>query len=72
MRHRLDRTLTPIPERPARILSESGVPSEGRSTYRWFVRGAAGSEVTLSYDAEKATDVSRTFALVAGEVTVPE
>jgi hypothetical protein len=72
MRHRLDRTLTPIPERPARILSESGVPSEGRSTFRWFVRGAAGSEVTLSYDAEKATDVSRTFALVAGEVTVPE
>jgi hypothetical protein len=72
MRHRLDRTLTPIAQRPARILAESGVPSEGRSTYRWFVKARAGAEVTLSYDAQKASDVSRTFTLTAGGGTFSE
>jgi hypothetical protein len=63
LRHRLDRTFTPITERPERILAETGVPSEGRSTYRWFVRARAGAAVTITYDAEKAQQVSHTLTL---------
>jgi len=48
--------VSPVERSPERLLLESGVPSRGRVTLVWIVRG--GGEVTVEYKAEKADDVT--------------
>ncbi|TVQ64520.1 MAG: peptidase M14 [Phycisphaerales bacterium] len=68
MNHRFDRTMTPVPHRPHTIFNENGVPGEGRTTYRFFVRGEEGADVRLRYIAEKARDIEKTVTLREGVV----
>jgi hypothetical protein len=53
--------VSPVDRSPERLLLESGVPSRGRVTLVWIVRG--GGEVTVEYKAEKADDVTVTASL---------
>ena len=46
---------------PAYLLREDGIGSHERLRVRWIVRGSG--EVTLSFEGEKAIDVTRTFSL---------
>ncbi|TVQ32723.1 MAG: peptidase M14 [Phycisphaeraceae bacterium] len=73
--HRFDRTMTPTqqsPHRPHIVLSEDGVPGEGRRTYRFFVRAAEGAELTLRYTAEKARDIETTIRIEEGVIESAE
>jgi hypothetical protein len=60
---RFDTTLDPVEDRRHRLLNDSGVPSEGRATFRLIVSGAAGAPLTLRYVAEKARDIEISIPL---------
>ena len=51
----------PVDTNPEQLLLESGVPSRGRVTLVWLVRGHG--EITIEYKAEKADDVTVTGRL---------
>ena len=72
--HRFDRTLNPLEftsSAPYRILSESGVPGEGRATYRFLIEGEEGKQITLRYTAEKARDIETTITLKEHTIEAP-
>ena len=54
---RLDKTIDPVEHRKNVIVIDTGIPGEGRRTYRFLVTGKAGAKAKLSYAAEKARDV---------------
>jgi hypothetical protein len=66
---RFDKTIEPVAHRPHRILVERGIPGRGRRTFRFLVTGPAGGDLTLRYEAEKATDIEHAVVL---ERTAPE
>lgn len=60
---RLDRTIEPVEHRKHIIVNESGIPGEGRRTYRFLVTGKTGTKVTLKYQSEKARDIQTEIEL---------
>lgn len=48
---------------PHRIQLPGGIGGMGQEMFRYLVRGKAGDTFTLRYQAEKARDIERTFAL---------
>ena len=60
---RFDKTIDPIKHRKQMIFHDSGIPSQGRSVFRFLVTGKAGAWVTLRYAAEKAMDIEAAFVL---------
>ncbi len=62
---RFDKTIDPRPRKSRLniIPIERGISSRGRRTYRYLVTGAEGRDVSLSYSAEKARDLSVHFSL---------
>jgi hypothetical protein len=48
---------------PGSIRVEDGIPGRGSRFFRFIITGKGGDAVTLTYSAEKATDVSTTVVL---------
>lgn len=65
---RFDRTIDPVEARPELIFNESGIPGSGFSTFRFLVEGSKGELITLTYTAEKASDIKVQFALEESEI----
>ena len=61
--NRTDRTIDQQPAEPARLRFERGVPGLGSSYARFFVKGAAGTPVTVKWNAQKAKGVQATVKL---------
>lgn len=53
----LDESVELVEHEPARVLVNTGVPSRGILTWRFYVEGAEGSTVKLKYESEKAKAV---------------
>jgi hypothetical protein len=68
---RSDKTIAPVEHRPHMLLNDCGIPGESTSAFRFLVSGSAGETVTLSYQAEKARDITLEFPLEAGETPDP-
>ncbi|HWB20075.1 MAG TPA: M14 family metallopeptidase [Phycisphaerales bacterium] len=66
---RYDKTINPVEHRKNIITVERGIPGESRSTFRYLICVPASAppdkqiKVTLTYSAEKATDITATFPL---------
>jgi len=60
---RTDRTIDPQAAEPARVRFEHGVPGLGSSYARFFVKGTAGTPVTVRWNAQKARAVQATVKL---------
>ncbi|MCZ6836173.1 MAG: M14 family metallopeptidase [Planctomycetota bacterium] len=60
---RFDTTINTVKDRKHIIRHESGIPGEGRSTFRYLVTGPTGASVTLRYEAEKTMNIETTFTL---------
>lgn len=60
---RFDRTMNLNEHRPQRMLIERGIPGKSISTFRFLVRGEAGSMIKLNYHAEKARDIEARIPL---------
>ncbi|MFG0299521.1 MAG: hypothetical protein ACF8K1_07975, partial [Phycisphaerales bacterium JB047] len=60
---RFDRTMNLNEHRPARMLVERGISGKSISTFRFLVRGEAGSMIRLNYHAEKARDIEARIPL---------
>jgi hypothetical protein len=60
---RFDKTIDPVEHRNHIIVNERGVPSEGRSTFRYIVTGNPGTDVNLKYASQKARDIEQAVAL---------
>ena len=58
-----DRTMDEVRHEPWRVQIREGVPSRGSVICRFLVTGAAGDEVTVRYEAEKARNVELTMTL---------
>lgn len=58
-----DTTIDEVRHEPARVRLDRGVPGQGAVLHRFLVRGAAGAEVTVRFDAEKASDAMVTIRL---------
>ncbi len=67
MRNGLSTTFDPVANRPESLLVEGGIPGRDTRWFRFIVKAAAGSDITIAYQAEKATDLETTFALEASE-----
>jgi hypothetical protein len=61
--NRFDRTMDPTLMRPERVLLENGVPSRGRVTLRYFLKGSGGMPAQLKFVSEKAKNASLDFTL---------
>lgn len=48
---------------PGRVRIDSGVPGQGSVLHRFFVEADDGTDLTLRYDAEKATNIETTITL---------
>ena len=59
-----DTSMEEIRFEPGRVQLESGVPGRGAAVLRFFIEGREGSEVRLSFEAEKAVDQEITVRLV--------
>lgn len=64
---RFDRTITPVDHRPSVLSIENGIGSKNIETFRFIVRGAVSTQITLRYTAEKARDIELSFNLQEGE-----
>ncbi|MFG0245348.1 MAG: M14 family metallopeptidase [Phycisphaerales bacterium JB052] len=60
---RFDRTMSLNEHRPERMLIERGISGKSTSTFRFLVRGEAGSMIRLNYHAEKARDIEARIPL---------
>lgn len=69
MQRRMDKAFTAQAATPDVLRVDRGVPGNGTTAARFLVKGAAGTPITLSYQAEKATSITTTTAL--GKSTVP-
>jgi hypothetical protein len=58
-----DNQIDEVRHEPGRVQLDRGVPGRGVVTYRFFVEADTGTEVTLTYDAQKAVNISKTIRL---------
>jgi hypothetical protein len=63
---RFDKTIDPVAHRQDRLLVERGIGSQRHQAFRFIVQGAAGTQITLGYEAQKARDLQITFPLTQG------
>jgi len=63
LRDRFARSMEEVRFRPETIPVEEGIPGRGSRHFRFLVEGKPGDELTLAYEAEKATDLSMTLTL---------
>ncbi|MBX3355142.1 MAG: hypothetical protein KF724_05530 [Phycisphaeraceae bacterium] len=68
---REQRTFTPQPQEPARLMVNDGVPSHGSTLMRLIVKGPAGAPLKLNYQAEKARDLEGSLVLGAEPTRTP-
>lgn len=69
IRQRSDKQIDETRFEPGRVLLSRGVPSKGSVLHRFLIEGPEGTEVRLSYRAEKAKDIETTFTLEPRERT---
>ncbi|MEO1009350.1 MAG: M14 family metallopeptidase [Planctomycetota bacterium] len=67
-----DRQMDEVRFEPERIQVASGVPGEGEVIYRFIVEGEANDAFTLTYQADKARTISKTFRLGTKTEAGPE
>lgn len=67
---RFDRTMSPVTQRPERMLVEQGIGGNSMSTFRFLVRGEEGKMISLSYAAEKAKDIELRLPLRQRETSL--
>jgi len=60
---RHDHTMSPIKDRPDRLLVERGISGNSVSTFRFLVQGSEGEMIGLNYQAEKARNIEVRFPL---------
>lgn len=69
MGRRTDRAFRAQAAQPAQLRVEQGVPGNGSLAARFLVQGERGTPIALSYEADKAVDISTTIKL--GDSTLP-
>ena len=60
---RIDTTLDAVKHHPHIIENDRGVPGEGQSVFRFFLTGAPGAQVQMTYTSDKARTITTTASL---------
>jgi hypothetical protein len=63
LRDRFAKSMDEVRFRPETIAVDEGIPGRGSRFFRFLVNGKGGDAVTLTYSAEKASDVTTTVLL---------
>jgi len=66
-----DRQMREVRFEPMRIQLDGGIGGMDQEVFRYLIQGEAGSTFTLRYEAERATDIERTFTLEAMQEPSP-
>jgi hypothetical protein len=63
VRDRRDKSIDEVRFEPGRVQLPGGVPGKGRILHRFYIEGALGTPVRLSYQAERAKNIETEFRL---------